>query len=284
MDASGVTWDSTMIKLHDRKVRALRMQLLLRRETGQFQVCDFWYEPHSPDTKMLNLGEPGDFASAKQQFLSRFKSFTGLSWDGRYSERVKGHWIFLELSHREAPIISSQVVDLPKEVEKVLKLIFESSPLATYAGALKQMGRDVSFENKRKSREFQIGLAVLKKEIKLGASGSSGKAKTLTSIYQRLSLSPLTQSGGVAQKERPYEARKELESLDLLLKMHDANEILKSSGLSSMGLSQISQVLGLAKMEPGTNLSISLLFISRSPRMALITTSGSNINRICRAP
>jgi poly [ADP-ribose] polymerase len=49
------------------------------------------------------------------------------------------------------------------------------------------------------------------------------------------------------------EVRKELESLELLLKLQDASEILKSSHSSSMALSQISQVLCLAKMEPGKN-------------------------------
>jgi len=256
LDDAGVTWDSTMVKLNSKsQVQVLRMQLLFDNASKEFHVWDFQYRHGLSSSKEIKVGLLGDFDLAKQDFLSRFKSFTGLSWNERYSGPHQDSWIPLETSHREIPIITNEIVKLPEQVERVLKIIFESSPLTSYVAALNRRGRSVSFEDKLKKKKFQIGFAVLEKQIKIGISGSTIQAISLAGIYQKLMLPNLNPLQDLT------EARKELESLELLLKLQDASEILKNSQSSSMALSQISQVLGLAKMEPGTNFCTSLSLI-----------------------
>jgi poly [ADP-ribose] polymerase len=222
------------------------MQLLFNNESKTYHVWHFQYQPGSSNAQgQPNVSSPGHLASAKDDFLSKFKSFTGLSWDARCSDPLPGSWISLEMSHRDVPIITSEIVKLPEQVEKVLNIIFESSQVERYVAALNNQGRGVSVQYKLDRKKLQIGFAILKKQIKLCASDSL-EAKKLARIYQKLILGP---NGSPLHDLR--DVRKELESLELLLKLQYASEILKSSGSSSMALSQISQVLGLAKMEPG---------------------------------
>lgn len=100
-------------------------------------------------------------------------------------------------------------------------------------------------------KKLLLGTAVLGKLMELTnpqlALGDHSKAKKrLCEIYKSLILTNGTLS------DINDIVRQELESLDLLLKLHDASEILgKKSQSSSLAMGQISQVLGLARMTPG---------------------------------
>jgi hypothetical protein len=169
------------------RLRVLRMQLLFDSASKKFLV---WYitseyDPSSSDRPYVSLA--GDFISAKQGFVSNFKTFTGVSWDDRHSEPIQGNGIYLEISHKELPIMTSEVVSLPKQVEDVLRIIFESSSLAKYAAALKGRGRNVSFEDKRKKRKCQIGIAVLKR-IQLQTHDGQNETKALRKNLSKIDV------------------------------------------------------------------------------------------------
>jgi poly [ADP-ribose] polymerase len=155
-------------------------------------------------------------------------------------------WIFVEISHREAPIITQEVLTLPKKVEDVLKLVFESSDLDGYVASLNARGRRVAFTGPRWKRVFQIGLAILEKQMKLDTSEANTEMRNkLATAYRQLVVGPSAEL-----LKSPDAARKELESLELVLKLKDAKDILQNSPVSSVAFSQIIQVLGLPKLDP----------------------------------
>jgi poly [ADP-ribose] polymerase len=135
--------------------------------------------------------------------------------------------------------------------------------LQKYLHLLHTHGRSFLVENKVDKKKLLVGIAVLGKlmdltDPQLEPVYCSKARKRLCTIYESLILTNLSLS------DTKDTVRQELESLDLLLKLRDAGEILeKESQSSSLAMSQISQVLGLAKMTLGIYplcLSLSILF------------------------
>ncbi|CAI7604463.1 unnamed protein product [Penicillium glandicola] len=244
-DDTGLTWDATLVKVNAKKdIEVLRIQLLVCRESHQFHTWDLqWQFGSSEESK--SIGDVGNLDSAKYLFEVKFKAFNGLAWEDRHAISPVKRWVFLEMHHREVPILTSEISPLPSSVENVLKIIFTSGTLQNYVSLLQSRGRNVLLANKMEKKKLLVGVAVLDKLMKLTDSNAK---KRLCGIYEHLILKNVTLKWG------KNTARKELESLDLLLKLCDACEILERESLSpSLAMSQISQVLGLAKMLPGMN-------------------------------
>lgn len=252
-DDAGLIWDATLVKIDVKKqVEVLRIQVVRHHKSQMFHTWDSQYpfgSPKKSDIKAIL----GTLNSAKSTFAEEFKSFSGLAWEDRHApppSKGKG-WFFLEMHHREAPIITSKISPLPVGVENVLKLIFTSGSLKQYVTCLNSLGRGVFLGAKMEKKKLLLGTAVLGKLMELTnpqlALGDHSKAKKrLCEIYKSLILTNGTLS------DINDIVRQELESLDLLLKLHDASEILgKKSQSSSLAMGQISQVLGLARMTPG---------------------------------
>lgn len=252
-DDAGLIWDATLVKLDvEQQVEVLRIQLLQVHDKPQmFHAWDLQYQFGSSG-ESNSIAIVGSLNSAKHTFKMKFKTFSGLAWEDRHALPPSKGWFFLEMHPREAPIFTSEISPLPAKVEKVLKIIFTSGNLKNYVQWLNHHGRNVSLGTTVDKKKLVVGIAVLSKLMELTnpqlAPGDHSKAKKrLCKIYESLILTNLTLS------DAKDTVRKELESLDLLLKLRDASEILeKDSQSSSLAMSQISQVLGLAKMTPGT--------------------------------
>ncbi|KAG0155827.1 hypothetical protein PDIDSM_3000 [Penicillium digitatum] len=125
----------------------------------------------------------------------------------------------------DAGLIWDATRPLPASVENVLTIIFESKILENYFKFLSSQGRRVLLKKKLDKRILFIDIAVLDKLMKLSdpqlAPGDhSITRKRFCKIYESMMLTDLTFS------DTNDTARQELESLDLLLKLHDASEIL----------------------------------------------------------
>lgn len=251
-DDAGLAWDATLVRSGQNKaVEVSRIQLLVHGESQTFHTWDLQYEFGSAE-ESNSIGKAGTLDSAKRTFRAKFKSHSHLAWKDRHAIPNAKGWIFLGTHHREAPIFTSKTTPLPASVENVLKIIFTSGNLPNYLRLLHTRGRSVLIENKVDKKKLLVGIAVLGKLMdltnpQLAPVYSSKARKRLCTIYERLILTNLTLS------DTKDTVRQEFESLDLLLKLRDASEILeKESQSSSLAMSQISQVLGLAKMTPGT--------------------------------
>jgi poly [ADP-ribose] polymerase len=250
-DDAGLIWDATLVRSGQNKaVEVSRIQLLVHGKSQTFHTWDLQYEfGSSEETK--SIGNAGTLDLAKRTFGSKFKSRSHLAWKDRHAIPNAEGWIFLETHHREAPIFTSKTNLLPAGVENVLKIIFTSGNLQKYLHLLHTHGRSFLVENKVDKKKLLVGIAVLGKlmdltDPQLEPVYCSKARKRLCTIYESLILTNLSLS------DTKDTVRQELESLDLLLKLRDAGEILeKESQSSSLAMSQISQVLGLAKMTPG---------------------------------
>ncbi|KAJ5507466.1 hypothetical protein N7527_009609 [Penicillium freii] len=250
-DDTGLIWDATLVKPDvEQQVEVVRIQLLRHGKAQMFQTWDMRYQFGS--TKESNsTAVVGSLNRAKRTFKKKFQLFSGLDWEDRHGLPPCKAWLFLEMHHREAPIFTSEISPLPASVENVLKIIFTSGNLKNYVRWLNHHGRGVFLGTTVDKEKLLLGIAVLGKLMELTSPqlaprGHSRAKKSLCEIYERLILTNVTLS------DDNDTVRQELESLDLLLKLRDASEILeKHSQSSSLAMSQISQVLGLAKMTPG---------------------------------
>ncbi|KAJ5979086.1 hypothetical protein N7501_002428 [Penicillium viridicatum] len=249
-DDTGLIWDATLVKPDgEQQVRVLRLQLLWHGKTQMFQTWSMQYRFESTK-KSKSTADVGSLNGAKRTFKAKFKSFSGLTWEDRHALPPSEGWLFLEMHHREAPIFTSEISPLPASVENVLKIIFTSGNLKNYVQWLNHHGRGVFLGTTADKKKLLVGIAVLGKLMELTSPqlppGEHSEAKKrLCEIYEGLILTNLTLS------DDNDTVRQELESLDLLLKLRDASEILeKNSQSSSLAMSQITQVLGLAKMTP----------------------------------
>lgn len=223
----------------------MHLQLLFDSESKKFLVWTSRNYPSFPGSNESSVHL--DLGSAKDCFLSKFKRRTGLHWDDRHSHPQLEKWVFLEINPREVPLITKDVSELPQKVKDVLEIIFKEISLQTYSSNLACYGRQGVSTNNLQEMKLRIGLAVLKKQIELGKAGCNGKMiQNLAGFYQRLVLTP-----DMEPLSSPDEARQESDTIELLLKSHIAGEISKKSGYSSLTLGQISQAIGLAKMDPG---------------------------------
>ncbi|CAG8259299.1 unnamed protein product [Penicillium nalgiovense] len=251
-DDAGLTWDATLVRSGQNKaVEVSCIQLLVHGESQTFHTWDLQYEFGSSE-ESNSIGNAGTLDSAKRTFRAKFKSRSHLAWKDRHAIPNAKGWIFLETHPGEAPIFTSKTTPLPASVENVLKIIFTSGNLQNYLHLLHTHGRSILVENKVDKRKLLVGIAVLGKlmdltdpELALAPVYRSKARKRLCTIYESLILTNLILS------DTKDTIRQELESLDLLLKLRNASEILgKESQSSSLAMSQISQVLGLAKMTP----------------------------------
>ncbi|KAJ5262987.1 hypothetical protein N7524_008292 [Penicillium chrysogenum] len=252
-DDAGLAWDATLVRSGQNKaVEVSRIQLLVHGESQTFHTWDLQYEFGSAE-ESNSIGKAGTLDSAKRTFRAKFKSHSHLAWKDRHAIPNAKGWIFLGTHHREAPIFTSKTTPLPASVENVLKIIFTSGNLPNYLRLLHTRGRSVLIENKVDKKKLLVGIAVLGKLMdltnpQLAPVYSSKARKRLCTIYERLILTNLTLS------DTKDTVRQEFESLDLLLKLRDASEILeKESQSSSLAMSQISQgVIGVFRLErPG---------------------------------
>lgn len=250
-DDAGVIWDATLVKHNvEEQVEVLRIQLLRNSKSQRFHAWYFQYQFGSTE-ESNSIALVGALNLARRTFKETFKSFSGLAWEHRHAPPPSNGWFFLEMHHREAPIFTSEIDPLPASVENVLKIIFTSGNLKNYVQCLTSHGRSVLLGTTVDKKKLLLGIAVLGKlmeftDPQLPLEGHSKARKRLCEIYGTLILTDITLSAASDT------VRQELESLDLLLKLHDACEILeKNSQSSSLAMSQISQVLGLAKMTPG---------------------------------
>ncbi|KAJ5836793.1 hypothetical protein N7447_002819 [Penicillium robsamsonii] len=252
-DDAGLIWNATLVRDGVKKqVEVLRLQLLVHRESQAFHAWSLQYQfGSSKESKVV--GNVGTLESAKDTFEETFKLFSGLVWEDRHGIPTSKGWIFLEMHHREVPILSTEVSLLPASVENVLKIIFTTGNLKSYLNVLNSHGRSVSFMNEMDKNKLLIGIAVLGKLTELTnpelAPGKHSKVqKRLCKIYESLVLTNRTFSGANDT------VRQELESLELLLKLRDASQILeRNSQSASLAMSQISQeVIGVFRLErPG---------------------------------
>lgn len=250
-DDTGLIWDATLVRPDvGKKVEGLRIQLLRHGKTQMFHTWDMQYQFGSTE-EPNSTAVVGSLNRAKRTFKEKFRSFSGLAWEDRHALPPSEAWLFLEMHHREAPIFTAEITPLPASVENVLKIIFTSGNLKNYVQCLNNHGRGVFLGTTADKKKLLVGIAVLGKLMELTSpqlapGGHSVAKKRLCEIYENLILTNLTLS------DDNDTVRQELESLDLLLKLRDASEILeKNSQSSSLAMSQISQVLGLAKMTPG---------------------------------
>lgn len=251
-DDTGLIWDATLVRPGvEKQVEVVRIQLLVHGQSQMFHTWDLRYQFGS-SKESNSIGNVGSLDSAKRMFKAKFKSLSYLAWEVRHAFPRPKAWIFLEMHYREVPIFTSETSQLPASVENVLKIIFTSGNLKNYVTFLNNHGRNVLLESKVDKKKLLVGIEVLGKLMELtnpqlapGDHHSKAK-KRLCTIYESLILTNLTLS------DTNDTVRQELESLDLLLKLRDASEILeKKTQSSSLAMSQISQVLGLAKMLPG---------------------------------
>lgn len=246
-DDSGFVWDATLVNLKSKATgsRLMHLQLLFDSESKEFVIWTSWHYPSVSGSNKLSVHLNLD--SAKDSFLSEFKCRTGLHWNDRHSDPRLERWASLEISPREVPLITKDGSELPTKVKNVLETMFKGISLQNYSNMLTSHGRNVVLTDKMSQRKLQIGLAMLKKQLDIKKFGFSGKLiQNLGTMYKELVLSP-----HVKPLSSPYEVRKELDTLGLLLKLHIAGEVSKISGYSSLSLGQISQAIGLAKMDPG---------------------------------
>lgn len=264
-DDEGLIWDATLVKVGATKtqVNIMRIQLLVHRGSNSFHAWHSPFQSGSSGNEQLPVRE-GSLDSAKLSFEKKFRKYSGLEWTDRHALSLS-KWICLERIHREDPILTSKTNMLPPSVEKVLKFIFESANLDNYVQALTQHGRHVMTHTMLEKEKLLIGIAILSKLMKLISSPETSDNKDkardrLVQTYKRVSLA----SSGVATNASlatENEVRQELESLDLLLRLKNASEIMeKKPSPSSLALSQISHVLSLAEMVPGINIRAFLLF------------------------
>ncbi|KGO68804.1 hypothetical protein PITC_076860 [Penicillium italicum] len=250
-DDAGLIWDATLVRQDVKnQVEVLRIQLLVDDESRMFHTWDLKYQFGSSQ-ESTSMGDVGSLDSAKRTFETKFKSFSHLAWEDRHAASDSKGSIFLETHHREAPILNSETSPLPASVEKVLKIIFTSGSLNNYVTCLYNHGRRILLEAKVDKKKLLVGIAVLGKLMKLtnpqlATGDNSNTKKRLCKIYESLILKNVTLATAHDT------VRQELESLDLLLKLRDASEILEKKSQSfSLAMSQITEVLGLATMTPG---------------------------------
>ncbi|OQE40184.1 hypothetical protein PENCOP_c006G04340 [Penicillium coprophilum] len=249
-DDTGLIWDALLVRAGKKNsVDVVRIQLLVDRELEMFHTWDLQCRFGS-SKESKSIGDVGTFNSAKDTFEEKFKLFSGLAWEDRHDVPTSKGWIFLEMHHREVPIFTGEITTLPASVENVLSIIFRTGTFKSYLGLLNHRGRSIALTNKVDKKKLLVGIAVLSKLMELTNPGvAPGKhfkvKKRLCNIYERLILTDLPLSG------TNDTVRQELESLELLLKLHDASEILERESRSvSLAMSQICQALGLAEMLP----------------------------------
>ncbi|KAJ5958351.1 uncharacterized protein N7479_005501 [Penicillium vulpinum] len=249
-DVTGLIWDATLVRARLKKqVQVLRIQLLVHRELQTFHTWDLQCQFGSSEASK-SVGAMGSFDSAKHTFEEKFKSLSGLAWEDRNAIPSSKGWFVLEMHHRDVPVFTSEISLLPTSIENVLKIIFTSGTFKGYLNLLNRLGRNILVANKVDKKRLVFGIAVLGKLMELTnpelAPGDHSQAKkSLCRIYESLIL----KTGFLSDANDTI--RKELESLDLLLMLHDASEILERKfQSSSLAMSQISQVLGLAKLLP----------------------------------
>lgn len=253
-DDDGLIWDATLIKVGS---SASQVTLMIKRiqllHCDESQKSHIWeLNSHIGSTEETKwVGDLHSLQIGKVAFEEKLKSYSGHSWKDRDADPIDSFWIYLEIKHRESLILTGEIGELPSSVKKVLEFIFKSRNLDAYTQAMKSTGRSILHDKTVEKRKLVIGIAVLSRLMTLGKTpeptpGTMSQAKqTLLWIYQWFYLQTSTSS--ITEKD----VRHELESLDLLLKLHDAKEILKNQSQRSLALSQVSQALGLAKMLPG---------------------------------
>lgn len=226
-DDAGLIWDATLVNADgEEQVDVLRIQLLQVHGKSQlFHTWDLQYRFGSSEESDV-IRNSGSLDSAKRRFKAKFKMFSHLAWEDRHDiPRSKG-WFFLEMHHREAPIFTSEISPLPASVENVLKIIFTSGNLKNYVRFLTRYGRSVLLGTTVDKKKLLVGIAVLDKLMELtnpqvALGGHSNVKNRLCKIYEILILTNMSISAANDT------IRQELESLDLLLKLHDASKILE---------------------------------------------------------
>ncbi|KAF7528877.1 hypothetical protein PCG10_009591 [Penicillium crustosum] len=226
-DDAGLIWDATLVNADgEEQVDVLRIQLLQVHGKSQlFHTWDLQYRFGSSEESDV-IRNSGSLDSAKRRFKAKFKMFSHLAWEDRHdTPRSKG-WFFLEMHHREAPIFTSEISPLPASVENVLKIIFTSGNLKNYVQFLTRYGRSVLLGTTVDKKKLLVGIAVLDKLMELtnpqvALGGHSNVKNRLCKIYESLILTNMSISAANDT------IRQELESLDLLLKLHDASKILE---------------------------------------------------------
>ncbi|KAJ5416864.1 uncharacterized protein N7487_000414 [Penicillium crustosum] len=201
-DDAGLIWDATLVNADgEEQVDVLRIQLLQVHGKSQlFHTWDLQYR----------------FGSSEESDPGKIDMIP---------PRSKG-WFFLEMHHREAPIFTSEISPLPASVENVLKIIFTSGNLKNYVQFLTRYGRSVLLGTTVDKKKLLVGIAVLDKLMELtnpqvALGGHSNVKNRLCKIYESLILTNMSISAANDT------IRQELESLDLLLKLHDASKILE---------------------------------------------------------
>ncbi|CAI7578502.1 unnamed protein product [Penicillium bialowiezense] len=269
LDDLGFIWDATLVRMgKNGHSRVIRLQIIHdeteinvlpwichRHCTGHVAITDmedsdeeYSNVKHKNNSRysIQTAGEHVSLRSAKKMFLSSFRHYTGLEWCSRDCMPRHGYWIFLDMGYAETLVMRDDIVQLDPQVKPIMKMIFQSSHLTAYTSMLKAKGYDVQLKTTEQQRKLRIGLACLEKLMQLLQSKVAWHAE-----YQLDKISHEMIKGSTGYLARKSEAIKiELESLDLLQKLHDANEILKTSRMASLSLSKVSYALGVAKMDP----------------------------------
>ncbi|KAJ5795055.1 Peptidase S10 serine carboxypeptidase [Penicillium paradoxum] len=205
----GLIWDATLASLDatGSQVRILRIQLLHHQESQQFHIWEFEYRTGSSE-ESKSVGTIGGLESAKLAFETAFENLSGLVWEKRHATPIENNWVFLEMDHKENLILPSEIIKLPASVENVLEFIFKSGNMNVYTGILTNSGRNVLQGGKLEKKKLLVGVAVLKKLMKLTKASKPTpdkkiKAKgVLGRIYQSLILTANALS--VVQNERVF--------------------------------------------------------------------------------
>lgn len=266
LDKSGIIWDATLVRMScDVPSEVLRMQIIHGNSEGTAArwVYHRGYDGPGDMSDIDNsddelsdctntssnqiAGEHHSRHAAKKRFREDFQRLTGLSWHNRNDVPHIDHWIFLDMAYPETLIMGDYVVNLPQQVEDIMKMIFQSKYLKDYVYLLHKKGCEVKLKTTEQQRNLRIGLACLEKHMKMRDSEIPCRAE-----YKLERISHEMIKGSAEFPNRKIEAvMVELDSLNLLLKLHDATKILTRSPTPSLGLSRVAYALNVAKMNPG---------------------------------
>ncbi|KAJ5135725.1 uncharacterized protein N7515_005003 [Penicillium bovifimosum] len=256
-DAEGVVWDATLVNDHKdgRNGVVMCIQLLMCQEPQRFHTWAFEYKVGHILSSNESIGASGSLNSAKKVFETMFKKFSGLAWEDRHALPLEDKWIFVETHqrHHGDQIPTTQVTTLKPGVDRVLGLILTSSIIENQynnlirkiCGTLQRSGTpqlDVQ------GKSYLIGVAILGR---LTALAGGTKADNVSLCKERLlracnTLIPMPKYYRITIES----AESRLKSLDLLSKLHNAGRILRSDPSSPLALSHISQMIGLAEIDP----------------------------------
>jgi hypothetical protein len=262
-DAEGVVWDATLVNHEpegEQKLDVLRIQLLVCQGSQGFHTWGFGYQiGTSKESK--SVGDVGSLDSAKKAFETMFKNSSGLAWEDRHALPLEDKWIFVEPDHKERHTPTTQLDTSTTSVDQVLGVILSPKMIleSYYTQLIQKSCRNlVSLDDKVQGKMYLFGVAILRRLTTL----TRGTKDNNTSLCKERLLKTFNR---LIPKNVPTTMKSfktTLEALNHLGKMHNAKYSWRSDPSSPWALSLASEVMGLAKMDPGMEALCILVAVS----------------------